>query len=40
MKSRTGSASPTLLLLLRIFILPLPARQPHARQRRITLAFP
>jgi hypothetical protein len=33
MKSRTGPASPTLLLLLRIFILPFTARQPHARER-------
>jgi hypothetical protein len=41
MKSRTGPAPPTLLLLFRIFILlfPFAARQPYARERGLHLAF-
>ena len=41
MKPRTGPAPPTLLLLLRIFILlfPFATRQPHARKCGITLAL-
>jgi hypothetical protein len=41
MKPRTGPASPTLLLLLRIVILHLSfaARQPHARERGLHLAL-